>query len=251
MIKQYMTTAAILAAGTMLAGAAVDGWTDATYTLVGNNNDNGISEGGNGLTNGRGAFETITVGEESLSTPLSAAAYSWKISFDVSSTDTNSAVKMVYSSMGGGSGNGVALAVSYDGSEYTYQLRTGSNIMVGSKPVLTADSGVDSITTSSTNVTLTWDTNADTFSLGVGDDVLVYSSGLTDDWFTLDTYTRTEIENGGGNDKNGSVFWTNSGVNSVSNITLSVAAAIPEPSAFGLLAGLGALALVASRRRCK
>lgn len=50
MIRQYMTTAAILAAGTMLAGAAVDGWTDATYTLVGNNNP-----GTNGLTAGRGA----------------------------------------------------------------------------------------------------------------------------------------------------------------------------------------------------
>ena len=248
MIKQYMTTAAILAAGTMLAGAAVDGWTDATYTLVGNNNNNGISEGGNGLTDGRGAFGTITVDGTDYDT-LSAAAYSWQISFNVGSAD--STVRMVYSSMGGGSGDGVALAVSYDGSEYTYQLRTGSDTMVDRKPVLTADSDVDSITTTSTDVTLTWDTNADTFSLGVGGTVLVYSSGFREDWFTLDTYTSNEIETGGGNDKNGSVFWTNGGANSVTDITLSVAAAIPEPSAFGLLAGLGALALVASRRRRK
>ena len=53
MIRQYMTTAAILAAGTMLAGAAVEGWTDATYTLVGNNSG-GISSG-TGVTAGRGA----------------------------------------------------------------------------------------------------------------------------------------------------------------------------------------------------
>ena len=42
-----------------------------------------------------------------------------------------------------------------------------------------------------------------------------------------------------------------SGVGSASDLTWSGTAAIPEPSAFGLLAGLGALALVASRRRRK
>ena len=42
-----------------------------------------------------------------------------------------------------------------------------------------------------------------------------------------------------------------SGVGSVSDLKWSGTAAIPEPSAFGLLAGLGALALVASRRRRK
>ena len=248
MIRQYMTTAAILAAGTMLAGAAVDGWTDATYTLVGNNSG-GISSG-NGVTAGRGAFGSITVGDQSFTT-LSAEDYSWQISFDVSSTD--SAVKMVYSSMGGGNGSGVALAVSYSEGSYTYQLRTGSTT-IDSKPVLTADSSTDSITTTSTDVTLTWDTDADTFSLDVGGTVLVYSSGLTEDWFTLGTYTSGEIgaQNVGTDTKNGSVFWTNSGANPVTDITLSVAAAaIPEPSAFGLLAGLGTLALVASRRRRK
>ena len=37
----------------------------------------------------------------------------------------------------------------------------------------------------------------------------------------------------------------------LNSVTLKDAAAVPEPSAFGLLAGLGALALVASRRRRK
>ena len=244
-----MTTAAILAAGTMLAGAAVDGWTDATYTLVGNNSG-GISSG-NGVTAGRGAFATITVGEESLST-LSAADYSWQITFSVTAPN-NSSFGMVYSSMGGGNGSGVALAVKYDGSQYTYELRSGSN-GVGSKPALTSGSGTTSITTTSTDVTLTWDTDENTFTLGVGEEEELVYTGLTEDWFTLGTYTSGEIgaQNVGTDTKNGSVFWTNGGANSVTDITLSVAAAaLPEPSAFGLLAGLGALALVASRRRRK
>ena len=244
-----MTTAAILAAGTMLAGAAVEGWTDATYTLVGNNSG-GISSG-NGVTAGRGAFATITVDEESLST-LSAADYSWQITFSVTAPN-NSSFGMVYSSMGGGNGSGVALAVKYDGSQYTYELRSGSN-GVGSKPALTSGSGTTSITTTSTDVTLTWDTDENTFTLGVGEEEELVYTGLTEDWFTLGTYTSGEIgaQNVGTDTKNGSVFWTNSGANPVSNITLSVAAAaIPEPSAFGLLSGLGALALVASRRRRK
>ena len=46
-------------------------------------------------------------------------------------------------------------------------------------------------------------------------------------------------------------LWTNGGKDTFGNITLKSASAVPEPSAFGMLAGLGALALVASRRRRK
>ncbi len=50
--------------------------------------------------------------------------------------------------------------------------------------------------------------------------------------------------------KNGNTrLWTNVGVETFSNIKLAYGSAIPEPSSFGLLAGLGALALVGARRR--
>ena len=48
---------------------------------------------------------------------------------------------------------------------------------------------------------------------------------------------------------NTSRLWTNNGAEQFSNIKLAYGSTIPEPSAFGLLAGLGALALVGARRR--
>ena len=50
------------------------------------------------------------------------------------------------------------------------------------------------------------------------------------------------------NSKGGSAASGNTAIN-ISNISLSYVAAVPEPSAFGLLAGAGALALVAAARR--
>lgn len=46
-----------------------------------------------------------------------------------------------------------------------------------------------------------------------------------------------------------SSLWTNGGRETFSGITVKNTSVVPEPSAFGLLAGMGALALVASRRR--
>ena len=74
--------------------------------------------------------------------------------------------------------------------------------------------------------------------VGEGVDSRTLVSGLSDDW-------------------RGNVFLSTNGGTSYKQATFTVSggelsvSTIPEPSAFGLLAGLGALALVASRRRRK
>ena len=82
--------------------------------------------------------------------------------------------------------------------------------------------------------------------LKIGDDISVYVDGtLSASGKLADTLTGniTDIALGG---NTGSNYRINETVHSISYSTLT---AIPEPSAFGLLAGIGALALVASRRR--
>ena len=75
--------------------------------------------------------------------------------------------------------------------------------------------------------------------VGEGFDSRELVSGLNDDW-SGDLFLSTD---GGKSYDNKATFTVSGGEISVSTI--------PEPSAFGLLAGLGALALVASRRRRK
>ena len=75
--------------------------------------------------------------------------------------------------------------------------------------------------------------------VGEGFDSRELVSGLNDDW-SGNLFLST---NGGKSYDNKATFAVSDGKISVSTI--------PEPSAFGLLAGLGALALVASRRRRK
>lgn len=83
---------------------------------------------------------------------------------------------------------------------------------------------------SSVSVTLSYDGSILTATNGEGDSVTLEASGA--------------------NFSSGyASLWTNGGKETFSNITLKGENVIPEPSAFGLLAGIGALALVASRRR--
>ncbi len=87
-------------------------------------------------------------------------------------------------------------------------------------------------------------TNAGKFVLTTYDGEI--SKGTVSFDVASNTGNLTFLKEGGSNT---SRLWTNNGAERFSNITLAYGSAIPEPSSFGLLAGLGALALVGARRR--
>ena len=75
----------------------------------------------------------------------------------------------------------------------------------------------------------------------------LFNNSITAEFAGLNTYDDTLDEDALTAADAGKYFLSTDG----KNIVLNYVSAIPEPSAFGLLAGLGALALVASRRRRK
>ena len=117
----------------------------------------------------------------------------------------------------------------------------GANVSRSFDFSATLSAGTDSVTYSASNVTI--DGVVDGYGNGLNTHKEITLSGselaLSGDNVTL----KLEVSRAESNTLGCFI-----GLNSV---TLKDASAVPEPSAFGLLAGLGALALVASRRRRK
>ncbi len=237
-MKKLITTAALLTIGTAASFAT-------EFTLIGNSDGDYTNTS---VSNGRAAFETITLDEEttlSNGAVLSGSDYSWSISFTVdgfndTGTSETSEVSIFSVSSSGGTGSGYGV-IAYAGDSDTVYCSLTSDVH---------DKGSDSseiigsieATNGSTSMTISWDAVAKTLSLSVGE-TTVKSSSL-DSAVSLTTYVTDATIGQDGS----SVFWTNSGANTISGISLGVSVA-PEPSMFGLLAGLGAIGLVAARRR--
>ncbi len=236
-MKKLLTTAALLTIGTATSFAT-------SFELLGNT-EGKYTE--NSVSDGRAAFSSITVGDDTFSDGdvLSGSDYSWSISFtvdgfsDTGTSETSEASIFSVSSDGGtGSGYGV---IAYAGESDTVYYSLTSDVH---------DKGSDSseiigsieATNGSTSMTISWDAVAKTLSLSVGETTV--KSGSLDSAVSLTTYVTDATIGQDGS----SVFWTNGGKNPISEISLSVTA-VPEPSMFGLLAGLGAIGLVAARRR--
>ncbi len=230
MIKKIITSAALIAAGTALASADT-GWT----TVIENAS---VDSGRN------------TLSELGLTQSYDYDEYSWRVSFTLSGISTTE-----------NGGLNTFTTGAYDASEGFAILTNTENGVINianmngvhlGDPNSNANATVFDPDGGSLDITLSWDALSYTMTLTVSQDEM--DSAYTTTWTpsTEDQYGNThEDYYVYANLTEDSTFLTHSfdgEATPISNINVSVRE-VPEPSMFGLLAGLGAIGLVATRRR--
>jgi len=278
-MKKYITPVALFCAATTFVNAtdvptAIE-WTDLTTTLSYNN----TSDSGNtnhGIDAGRAGFETITNGSTSYTT-IDSSKFDWQVSFQVDTISNTGADLMVFSTAGTIHGSGYEIIVKGDGTSYTAALfYTESGNQTRNDYLAGVDCGTDSdcdTTNKKTlsncelssdggpaTIALTWIATEKKLYLSVETGNTAGTTSSTK-WIAYDEVDNSDSKLslttcsniGDKTNPTGTIFWSNGGSasagNTLQNISLRVHA-IPEPSAFGLLAGLGAIALAVSRRKC-
>ncbi|MCD8284412.1 MAG: PEP-CTERM sorting domain-containing protein [Opitutae bacterium] len=227
-MSKVITIAALVAASTALASAA--DWQTVEYTLSNNNSSTDTDS----VTTGNSSFASFTIDGSSYDT-FDASEYNWKISFSVDASGEETTTQTIFSLGRTDTGaDGYGVVVGYDGtSTYTYAISATAHTN-------TEDSDAVTTSSSSVSVVFSWDALSTTLSLSVDGSEAVTLTGVS-----------TESANlvaGEYGDQGNAHFWSNSSAESITGISLQVQQ-VPEPSMFGLLAGLGALGLVATRRR--
>ena len=237
-MKNIIAIASLLAAGTALANAETINWTELSLSLM--------TTGGEGGWIRSSCSDPLTSGNTGFQWADQSSLENWKLEFTLSNGSTGPvednrifSTKCVTKS-GQTSTKWQLYFSAVDKLNFGYYDGDGA-------PTSSSLSDADGLGyISGSKVTLQFVKNTDgssgTFTLTVGDasSTATVSTNLADAVFTplpvsgQASYSR---------------IWTNGGKSTFSNIKLYSGTVIPEPSAFGLLAGAGALAFVAARRR--
>ena len=235
MIKNILATATLVAASAALAGAATVAFHASSTGFSANLGLSGVS----GTT---GASVSLYTGFETATLTVTAASGTfWNKGIDTSSW-TNTTALSVLSEYG----------ISVDGIAGAAQIGAGSTSTYLTFTNLTAGQ-----TYTIAVVIAELAGTASAFSISSGTLVSGTYYSLTDTSDTGTDFTSSFSITGGSAETNAGtvvVVDVTADTNGTIQITYSnkgtiVAAYIPEPSTFGLLAGVGALALVAARRR--
>lgn len=216
-MKKYITIAALLVAGTAFVNAESE-----SLTLT--SPSGGVLESGNQAV---GWSENYT------------ALESWELSFTLLDASLSNAYLFSTDQADGGAA-GYTLKVAED----------GALMIVSNKVSFTYSESTEAGWVSagvSVDITLKYVSTVDLAGTAVGGKFTLISGERSKEFSVTEGLSNhTQLEN-----DSGSRFWTNSGAEKFSNISVTKLDnhVIPEPSAFGLLAGFGALALVGARRR--
>ena len=247
-MKKYITLAALLAAGTACANAAENAVTieplkDADWTHISLRNRATWTQD---VTNGTLTLDNSNWGQAVSTYDISSDAPLYDFSVDITRGNVNAGISFVLI------GSNCAIVVGtkeYTSGEIFYGTTDNTTaesyylnaawdkgITLNSSSLLASGLNYNAKATISGTTSVNAEGNT-ILSLSVESSATSDTGSATIDLgkdFKLD---KVMICGDGANNSTG--IWT------VSNLTISV----PEPSAFGLLAGVGALALVASRRR--
>ncbi len=239
-MKNIIAIASLIAAGTALANAETINWTELSFSLI------TIASNGNRSS----CTDPLTSGNTGFSWEGQTTLDNWKLEFTLKDASTgpttNSRIFSTRSVAQTADGNVQCSTKWQLYFSEVGKLNFGYN-SGNAAPTSSLLSDTDGLSyTSGSKVTLQFVKNADgssgTFTLTVGN---ASSTATVNDNLVTATFMPTLSSSGG----NISRIWTNSGKSTFSNIKLYSGTVIPEPSMFGLLAGVGALAFVAARRR--
>ena len=244
-MKNLITITALIAAGAIAANAEANlkpgdnfgglTWNELTLT----------SPSGNALTSSNSAFNWDgTQGN---------LTESWSLLFTLNTSSTSGKKNVFSTNAANGGAGGLVLGLDFSDLTstkiglYNGKVSSGSSPLLGSVINFTTGQNVMLTFLKYDEATKTSTSKAGKFVLSTYNDGETATSQKAEFEVDKDQSNLTFLKNSSSG--TGTRLWTNQGKDQFFNIALAYGSTIPEPSSFGLLAGLGALALVGARRR--